>query len=66
MNHDDLIRHLSYYSDQMIRDFGRDHGRRYLRGCIPVWRDAYGNDLAVQMGLIIKQKLENDSKDKKK
>lgn len=58
MNHDDLVRHLSSYSDLMIRDFKIDHARRYLRGCIKVWRDAYGEDIAVHMGKIIKQKFD--------
>lgn len=62
MNHDDLIRHLTYYSELMIRDLGKDYGRRYLRGCIPVWREAYGDDLAGHMGKIIKQKLDTPRK----
>ncbi len=58
MNHDTLIRHLSDYATTMLKDLGTEHGRRYLRGCIPVWRDAYGEDVARQMGQIIKAKLE--------
>lgn len=61
MNHDDLIRHLTYYSELMIRDFGRDHGRRYLRRCIPVWNEHYGKDVGSHMAKIIKQKLDGNS-----
>lgn len=61
MNHDDLVRHLSYYSDLMLRDLGRDYGRRYLRRCIPVWREHYGKDVADHMGRLIRQKLDGQA-----
>lgn len=57
MNHSDLIRHLTYYADLMIKDLREPHARRYLRGCIPVWREAYGDDVSKQMGQIILEKL---------
>lgn len=65
MNRDELIRHLNYYADLMIRDFGLPHARNYLRGCIPIWRDAYGTDIASHMGKLIKQKLDNNTKERK-
>lgn len=58
MNHETIIRHLTYYSDMMIKDFGPVGGRRYLRGCIPIWREAYGIDVANHMAMIIKQRLD--------
>ncbi len=62
MNHDTLIRHLTYYADLMIKDLREPHARRYLRGCIPVWRDAYGTDVSREMGEIIRQRFESNSK----
>lgn len=64
MNHEVIIRHLTYYSELMIKDFGAPHARIYLRGCIPIWREAYGADIATHMGQIIKQKLDATNKDK--
>jgi len=57
MNHDTIIRHLSYYADLMIKDLREPHARSYLRGCIPIWRTHYGEDVAKQMGEIIKSKF---------
>lgn len=57
MNHDAIIRHLTYYADLMIKDLREDHARSYLRGCIPVWRESYGEDVAAQMGRIIAQRF---------
>ena len=62
MNHDTLIRHLTYYADLMIKDLREPHARRYLRGCIPVWREAYGADVSREMGEIIRQRFESNSK----
>lgn len=58
MNHEAIIRHLTYYSDMMIKDFGLVGGRRYLRGCIPIWCEAYGADISAHMAQLIKQKLD--------
>lgn len=58
MDHSTLIRHLSDYASTMIKDLKPDHARRYLRSCIPFWREHYGEDVARQMGLIIKQKFD--------
>jgi hypothetical protein len=65
MNHDALIRHLTHYADLMIKDLLEQHARSYLRGCIPVWREHYGTDVAREMGQLIKVKLEKSSKEKK-
>lgn len=62
MNHDTLIRHLSDYAETMIKDLKPDHARSYLRGCIPVWRDAYGTDVSREIGEIIRQRFESNSK----
>lgn len=61
MNHDTLIRHLTSYSETMIKDLKPDHARSYLRGCIQVWREAYGADVADQMTAIIRKRL-NDTR----
>lgn len=61
MNHDTLIRHLTYYAELMLKDLRQDHARRYLRGCIKVWREAYGADVADQMAAIIRKRL-NDTR----
>lgn len=58
MNHETIIRHLTAYAETMIRDLKPDHARSYLRGCIPIWREHYGDDVARQMGQIIKLKLD--------
>lgn len=57
MNHDAIIRHLSDYAETMIKDLKPDHARSYLRSCIPVWREAYGQDVANQIGRIIADKF---------
>lgn len=57
MNHDALIRHLTYYADLMIKDLRDQHARSYLRGCILVWRNAYGDDVAAQMSAVISKRL---------
>lgn len=62
MNHDTLIRHLTYYADLILKDLRRDHARSYLRGCIPVWRESYGADVAREMGQIIRLRFEPNSK----
>ena len=58
MTHADTIRHLTTFSETMIRDLKPDHARIYLRGCIPVWRESYGKDIAGHMAQIIKIKLD--------
>lgn len=34
--------HLKEHCRTIVKDFGKEWGRRILRGCIPVWREAYG------------------------
>lgn len=63
MNHDALIRHLTYYADLMIKDLRDQHARRYLRSCIPVWRDAYGDDVAAQMAAVIGKRFMDRAND---
>lgn len=63
MNHDTLIRHLTYYADLMIKDLREPHARSYLRGCITIWREHYGEDLAREMGLIIAMRFKDCAND---
>lgn len=62
MNHSTLIRHLTYYADLMIKDLPEKDARSYLRGCIPVWKEHYGDDVAREMGQIIRQRFESNIK----
>ena len=57
MNHESLIRHLSDYAETMIKDLPEHLARSYLRGCIPYWRNVYGQDVSKQMALIIAEKF---------
>ncbi len=57
MNHDDLIRHLTYFAELTIKDIGYTYGRQYLLGCIRVWREAYGDGVSGHMARIIRDKL---------
>lgn len=58
MTHDDLVRHLSYHVDLALKDFGPVHGRTYLMGSIPVWREAYGEAMSTHMTALINGRLQ--------
>ena len=40
-----MAEHLIDHSRTIVKDFGKERGRRLLRQNIPVWRAAYGQSV---------------------
>lgn len=59
MNHETIIRHLSYYANLMIKDLGAKSARGYLSQCITLWHECYGEAVATEMRMTIEKLLQD-------